>query len=223
MDLTNAIIKHNSDDALGASSTLSDKLVSYPQIEVERINPTAFICMYTDDDGQKQCKMIVTNDNHHFINNFQYPEDQENPSTVDLTKEDECEVCPTCGKPIDTNDTSETSQAVDDVNDPNTPDDIEIVAVVTPADIYGHIADAELNESVEHDKSNKVMVNTQELTHEFVTPEGASKHIENAMVKKYKGKVNRHSPVLFSHLREDGTCDKVLSEASKYVITSCKM
>lgn len=219
------IYKHNLGDAVAASSILSEKLANQPNISVDRISPTAIVCNY-DEDGNQTCRIIVTNDTNHYFGAFGY--DQDNipapavapsapPVEVGGDSEDTscpCQTCPACGQPMPT---------VDTTNDPSIPDDTEIVAIVHPYEIFGHIPDHELNESVEHLETNKLKSVVSKIPHGFKTIQGASKHIENAMTKKYKGKVTRQSSTTFSHLREDGTCDKVISEDAQFVITSFKI
>lgn len=219
------IYKHNLGDAVAASSILSEKLANQPNISVDRISPTAIVCNY-DEDGNQTCRIIVTNDTNHYFGAFGY--DQDNmpapavapsapPVEVGGVSEDtscSCQTCPTCGQPMPT---------VDTTNDPSIPDDTEIVAIVHPYEIFGHIPDHELTESVEHVETNKFKSVVSKIPHNFKTTQGASKHIENALSKKYKGKVTRQSSTTFSHLREDGTCDRVISEDAQFVITSFKI
>ncbi len=222
------IYKHNLGDAVAASSILSEKLANQPNISVDRISPTAIVCNY-DEDGNQACRIIVTNDTNHYFGAFGYGQDNipvpavapsAPPVEVGGVSEDSGDVscsgqnCPTCGQPMPT---------VDATNDPNIPDDTEIVAIVHPHEIYGHIPDYELHESVEQVETHKVKSVVSKIPHKFKTIQGASKHIENAMAKKYKGKVTRQSSTTFSHLREDGTYDKVISEDAQFVITSFKI
>ncbi len=224
--MDNNIFQHNLGDASTASSNLFDKLQSVNTVQTNRISPTVFVCS-VDENGVKTCHLVVSNDQSHFFNpisdnQFSLPSPIAIPDEpVEPTEPASC-TCPTCGAKMDS----------ENVNDPSIPDDIEIVAIVKPADIFGHIPDSELNESVQSAivggvaKAVACEVAKQvisKIAHTNKTKEGASKLMEAAMCKKYNGAVKRQSPTAFTHLREDGTCDKVLTEDTEHCITSYKM
>lgn len=128
-------------------------------------------------------------------------------------------VCPTCGgampvvapvMPVD------DDSVVNTDNDPSIPDDNEIVAIVSPQDIYGHLDDSELYESV----STKLVESV--IPHEFTTAR-AVKEIGKVLVKKYGGSYTQHDAKTATHVQKDGRINKVITEDNQYKIKSYKI
>lgn len=219
MDFENSnltsVFAHNAPDAPTASSNLLQKLSSQINGKLVRISPHAFIYMsHGENDGEVGspcCHMVTTTDTHHYVGS--------------LPVENTCDIddgsCTTIALANDVLNTADEAPIVD------TP---PVVAVAPVTDV---VEDDDNNSETNEVEPEVESVNTMPTAYDVpvqsvnsVIPYTDTDHtkasalIEQAMRKKYSGTVIRHSPSAFTHVRSNGTIDRVNTNDGNHMISS---
>lgn len=209
MDFENSnltsVFAHNASDAFSASDNLLQKLSSQINGKLVRISPHAFIYMShgenDGEDGSPCCHMVTTTDTHHYVGSLPVEntcdEDDGYCTTIALANDvlnaaDDPIVTEDDGTDVsgNNNNTYEVEPEVESVNTMPTAYDVPVQSV---------------NSVIPYTDSDHTK---------------ASALIEQAMRKKYSGTVIRHSPSAFTHVRGNGTIDRVNTNNGNHMISS---
>ena len=209
MDFENSnltsVFAHNASDAFSASDNLLQKLSGQINGKLVRISPHAFIYMShgenDGEDGSPCCHMVTTTDTHHYVGSLPVEntcdKDDGNCTTIALANDvlnaaDDHTVTEDGGTDVsgNNNNTYEVEPEVESVNTMPTAYDVPVQSV---------------NSVIPYTDSDHTK---------------ASALIEQAMRKKYSGTVIRHSPSAFTHVRSNGTIDRVNTNDGNHMISS---
>lgn len=196
MDFENSnltsVFAHNSSDPESASESLLQKLSGQVNGKLLRISPHAFIYMSHGEDTNDNapCCHMVTTTDQHHYVGSL-------PVEMPCDEDGSCTTIALASDVLGNDDADAAPQkdapVISKVESVNTMPTAYVVPVQS------------VNAVIPHTNSDQ---------------NAASALIEQAMIKKYSGTVVRHSPTAFTHVRSNGTVDRVNTNGSNHAISS---
>lgn len=210
MDFENSnltsVFPHSLGDAISASSSLMGNMNDKVSGKLLRISPHSFLYMSPSesDDTGACCHIVTSTDSHHYIGGL----DVSNP-VVPTNLALANEVLNDIGSDEDDNDDKDgEDEDGEGISTPDQEPEVESVNAIptncdSPAGCDTPIQTVRV--AIPHSDSDMVQ---------------SSALIEQAMKNKYGGTIVRHSPNSFTHVRNNGTIDRVNTDETSHNISS---
>lgn len=221
-----SVFPHSLGDAISASSSLMGNMNDKVSGKLLRISPHSFLYMSPSgsDDTGACCHIVTSTDSHHYIGGL----DVSNP-VVPTNLALANEVLNDIGSVEDDNDDKDGE---DEDGEDGEDEDGEGISTPDQEPESSEVSEPSLDPEVE--SVNAIPTNCDSpagcdtpiqtvrvaIPHSDSDMVQSSALIEQAMKNKYGGTIVRHSPNSFTHVRNNGTIDRVNTDETSHNISS---